>query len=188
MEELLFFLNSIHPLNKDTRNFLISKLQFVEISKKSFLLKEGNVCREIYFVSKGLLRCFYIKHDKEISSWFMREGDVIISVESFFKQTESQEQIQALEDSSLYYISYDEMQFAFANFSDFNTIGRILTEKYYVLSEQRLYSLRMRRASERYLFLLNHFPQILLRVPLKYIASYLGITEETLSRIRSMKY
>ena len=118
----------------------------------------------------------------------MREGDVIISVESFFKQTESQEQIQALEDSSLYYISYDEMQFAFANFSDFNTIGRILTEKYYVLSEQRLYSLRMQRASERYLFLLNHFPQILLRVPLKYIASYLGITEETLSRIRSMKY
>ena len=188
MEELLFFLNSIHPLNKDTRNFLISKLQFVEIPKKNFVLKEGEVCNKIHFVTKGLLRCFYIRNNIEINSLFMREGDVIISVESFFKQTESKEQIQAIEDCSLYYINYDELQFAFENFPDFNSIGRILTEKYYLLSEQRLYSLRMQRANERYLFLLNHFPQILLRVPLKYIASYLGITEETLSRIRALKY
>ena len=188
MEELLSFLNSIHPLNKDTRNFLTSKLQFVEIAKKDFVLKDGEVCRNIYFVTKSLLRCFYFKHNKEVSSWFMREGDVIISVESFFKQIESKEQIQAIEDCSLYYINYDELQFAFENFPDFNSIGRILTEKYYLLSEQRLYSLRMQRSNERYQFLLDHFPQISLRVPLKYIASYLGITEETLSRIRSMKY
>ena len=172
MEELLSFLNSIHPLNKDTRNFLSSKLQFVEIPKKSFVLKEGEVCRKIYFVTKGLLRCFYIRHNKEVSSWFMREGDVIISVESFFKQTESREQIQAIEDCSLYYINYDELQFAFEQFSDFNSVGRILTEKYYLLSERRLSSLRMQRADEKYLFLLNHFPQILLRVPLKYIRYY----------------
>jgi CRP-like cAMP-binding protein len=188
MEELIFFLNSIHPLSKDTNDFLMSRLQFVEISKKSFLLREGDVCREIYFVTKGLLRCFYNKNEKDVSSWFMKEGDVVISVESFLKQTKSKENIQALEDCSLYYINYDELQLAYSNFSDFNSIGRILTEKYYLLSEQRLYSLRMQRASEKYLFLLNHFPQILLRVPLKYIASYLGITEETLSRIRAMKY
>jgi CRP-like cAMP-binding protein len=188
MEELIFFLNSIRPLSKDTNDFLMSRLQFVEISKKSFVLREGDVCREIYFVTKGLLRCFYNKNEKDVSSWFMKEGDVVISVESFLKQTKSKENIQALEDCSLYYINYDELQLAYSNFSDFNTIGRILTEKYYLLSEQRLYSLRMQRASEKYLFLLNHFPQILLRVPLKYIASYLGITEETLSRIRAMKY
>ncbi|MDQ2720436.1 MAG: Crp/Fnr family transcriptional regulator [Bacteroidota bacterium] len=187
MEELIFFLNSIHPLSKDTSDFLMSRLQFVEISKKSFVLREGDVCREIYFVTKGLLRCFYKKNEKDVSAWFMKEGDVVISVESFLKQTKSKENIQALEDCSLYYINYDELQLAYSNFSDFNSIDRILTEKYYLLSEQRLYSLRMQRASEKYLFLLNHFPQILLRVPLKYIASYLGITEETLSRIRAMK-
>ena len=188
MEELMFFLNSIHPLSKETRDFIMSRLQFIEISKKDFVLREGNVCQDIYFVARGLLRCFYNKDEKEVSAWFMKEGDVVISVESFLNQTKSKENIQALEDCSLFYINYDELQFAYSNFSDFNSIGRILTEKYYLLSEQRLYSLRMQRASEKYLFLLNHFPQILLRVPLKYIASYLGITEETLSRIRAMKY
>ena len=117
----------------------------------------------------------------------MKEGDVIISVESFFNQLESKENIQALEDCLLFYVSYDELQYAYQNFPDFNTIGRILTQKYYQLSEQRLYSLRMQRAVERYLFLVDHFPQIIQRVPLKYIASYLGITEETLSRIRAQR-
>ena len=139
MEELLLFLNSIHSLNKETRNFLTSKLKSIEVAKRDFILKEGEICREIYFINTGLLRCFYIKHNKQINSWFMREGDVIVSVESFFQQTQSKENIQALEDCLLYYINYDELQFAYENFPDFNSIGRILTEKYYQLSEQRLY-------------------------------------------------
>jgi CRP-like cAMP-binding protein len=187
MEELLLFLNSIHPLNPNTQDYLIEKLKWIEVPKKNFILKEGHICFNIYFINTGLLRCFYTKEDKEISSWFMKEGDVIISVESFFNQLESKENIQALEDCLLFYVSYDELQYAYKNFPDFNTIGRILTQKYYQLSEQRLYSLRMQRAVERYLFLVDHFPQIIQRVPLKYIASYLGITEETLSRIRAQR-
>ena len=79
------------------------------------------------------------------------------------------------------------MQYLYRNCLEFNFIGRVLTEKYYRLSEQRLYSLRMQRAIERYDFIMERFPQIILRVPSKYIASYLGITEETLSRIRAVK-
>ena len=115
----------------------------------------------------------------------MKENDVIFSVESFLNQTPSYENIQTLEDSNLYYIEYDELQYLYNNCLEFNFIGRVLTEKYYKLSEQRLYSLRMQKANERYNFILNHFPQIILRVPSKYIASYLGISEETLSRIRA---
>lgn len=188
MEELLFFLNSIFPLNRDTKEYLIENLKWTEILKKDFILKEGQVCHNIYFINKGLLRCFYTKNNKEVNSWFMREGDVIISVESFFNQWESKENIQALEDCLLFYIDFQELQYAYQTFPDFNSIGRILTEKYYQLSEQRLYSLRMQRAHEKYQFLINHFPEIIQRVPLKYIASYLGITEETLSRIRSQKH
>ena len=117
----------------------------------------------------------------------MKEGDVIVSVESFFNQSISYENIQALEDSILLFITYDELQFLYNNFPEFNFVGREVLQKYYQLSEQRLYSLRMQRASEKYNFLMNHFPQIIQRVPSKYIASYLGITEETLSRIRAQK-
>jgi CRP-like cAMP-binding protein len=97
----------------------------------------------------------------------MKENDVIFSVESFLNQTPSYENIQTLEDSVLYYIEYTELQYLYNQCPEFNFIGRVVTEKYN--------------------FIMNHFPQIILRVPSKYIASYLGITEETLSRIRAFK-
>ena len=188
MEEIFAYLNTISPINLDTREYLQENLKPMDVPKKKLILKQGHICRNIYFISSGLLRCYYVRNSKEICSWFMKEGDVIISVESFFNQKESKENIQALENSSLFYLSYEELQFAYQNFPDFNSIGRILTEKYYQLCEQRLYSLRMQRAHEKYLFLMKHFPQIVQRVPLKDIASYLGIALETLSRMRAQKY
>ena len=187
MEDLLAYLNSIYPLSESAIEYLIENLKEIEIAKRKFILRKGSICYNIYFVKKGLLRCFYVRNDKEINSWFMKESDVIFSVESFLNQTPSYENIQVLEDAILYYIEYDELQYLYNHCLEFNFIGRVLTEKYYKLSEQRLYSLRMQKASERYEFILNHFPQIILRIPSKYIASYLGITEETLSRIRAFK-
>jgi CRP-like cAMP-binding protein len=117
----------------------------------------------------------------------MREGDVIISVESFFRQSTSYESIQSLEDCELYYISYIELQEIYRNFPEFNFVGRALTERYFCLSEQKLYSIRMMRASERYEYLLQQFPELAMRVPAKYLASYLGITPEMFSKIKSGK-
>ena len=148
-------------------------------------MKAGHVSRDICFISKGLLRCFYLIDDKEVCSWFMKEGDVIVSVESFFQQKESYESIQVLEDCTLYYITYDELQFSFRNFPEFNFVGRVLTERYYTLSEQRLYAMRMQRANDRYAYLMQHHGDLILRVPSKFLASYLGITEVTLSNIKS---
>lgn len=187
MKELIAYLNSIYPLSEKAKDYLLEHLKNIEVPKKKFILKKGRVCYNIYFVQSGLLRCFYIKSDKEINSWFMKESDVIISVESFFNQSPSYENIQALEDCILYYIEYNELQYLYNNCLEFNFVGRVLIEKYYKLSEQRLYSLRMQKAVEKYSFIMNHFPQIIQRVPSKYIASYLGITEETLSRIRALK-
>jgi len=114
----------------------------------------------------------------------MKEGDLIISVESYFNQQPTYENIQAIEDSELFSISHDELNVIYYKFPEFNFIARVLTEKYYTLSEQRLFSLRMQRASERYAHLMKNFPEIIQRVPSTYIASYLGITLETLSRIK----
>lgn len=185
MMELLHFLESIHPMSDGLKEHLAVTLKEKQLSRKEYLLRAGQVSRRICFIARGLLRCFYLKDDQEVSSWFMKEGDVIVSVESFFGQMESYESIVALEDCLLYYITYDELQHIYRHFPEFNFIGRVLLERYYTLSERRLYSLRMQRSPERYEYLLEHHPELIQRVPMKYLASYLGITEETLSRIRS---
>jgi CRP-like cAMP-binding protein len=187
METIINYLDSIYPMSDGCKEQLSSILRLKEISKKDLLLRAGHICQHIYFIQKGLLRCYYYKNDVEISSWFMKEGDVVVSVESFFYQKTSYESIEALEDCELYYIRYNELQELYRNYPEFNFIARVLTEKYYCLSEQRLFSIRMMRAAERYEYLLEHFPVIVGRVPAKYIASYLGITAEMLSKIKSGK-
>lgn len=187
MENLINYLNSVYPLSDELQKHLATVLKFKEVPKKEYLLKAGHVCRNLSFIKKGLFRCFYLQSSIEVSSWFMMEGDFIISVESFFEQKESKESIQALENCNILTIEYSQVQYIYRKFPEFNFIGRVLTEKYYTLSEQRLYSIRMQRSYERYQYMMLNFPEIIQRVPSKYIASYLSVSEETLSRIRSKK-
>ena len=114
----------------------------------------------------------------------MKEGDVIVSIESFYDQQKSYESIQAIEDTELFFIDFDELEYAYREFTEFNFIGRVLTIKYLKLWSRQLYSLRMRSAAERYEWLMEHYPELILRVPAKFIASYLDITEVTLSKIK----
>src|SRR6266496_5247479 len=83
MEKLLLYLNSIHPLSSALIEHLQAILKMKELPKKAYLLKQGSACTNISFIERGLLRCYYEKDDKEVCSWFMKEGDVIISVESY---------------------------------------------------------------------------------------------------------
>jgi len=188
MKDLLYLLGNIHPLSPLLQQYLSDKLKIRTVARKEFLLQSGNISRHIYFIKKGLLRCYYIETGREVCSKFMKEGDFIVAVSSFFEQKESIEYIQAVEDSSLYYICYDELQHIYKHFPEFNFIGRMLTTKCFLLSEQRLKFIRMKQAGDRYQSMLKFFPELVLRVPAKYIASYLGVSEETLSRIRSRKY
>jgi CRP-like cAMP-binding protein len=186
MELLLNFLHTIQPLSSELRDYLSDKIEIKEYPKRSFLLKAGRVSSHIYFIERGLFRCFYTREDedREVCAWFMKEGDVIASVDSFFNQTPSYENIQALEDSVVHFISWRELQNIYEKFPEFNFIGRKLVEKYYVLSEQRIYSLRMKRSFDRYHWLMKNYPELIQRVPSKFIASYIGNTQETVSRIR----
>jgi CRP-like cAMP-binding protein len=118
----------------------------------------------------------------------MKEGDICVSIESFYDQAKSYESIQAIEDTDLFFIDHEELENIYMKHPEFNWIGRILTIKYLKLWSQQLYAIRMQNASERYAWLLEYHPDLLLRVPQKYIASYLDITPETLSKIRSVKY
>lgn len=186
MDQLLDFLDSIYPLSPPLRQHLTKILRTKHVKKKHFHLHAGQVCSQICFIESGLLKCFY-KDDygNEICSWFMKEGDIIVSVESFFKQERSYQFIQAVEDSVIHGITYDELQYLFNTFIEFNFIGRTLLQKYYCLAEQRLYSIRMKRASERYEYMLENSSELLSRVSKKDMASYLGIAKETYSRVSS---
>lgn len=181
-------LNNIHPLSPGLHQYLSQKLKSTTIAKKAFLLRPGQVSRHIYFIRTGLLRCYYIQNKQEVCSKFLKEGDIIVSASSFFLQKESYEAVQALENAVLWSISYDELQYIYKSFPEFNVIARVLSIKSYLLSEQRLNFIRMKNAADRYTSMLEHFPELVLRVPSKYLASYLSVSVETLSRIRSNKY
>lgn len=185
MVMLIQLLNTIQPLSSALKGHLEETIKTKELEKRSFVLKAGHVSRYVFFIQRGLLRCFYEKNNHEVCSWFMKEGDVMISVESFYLQKPSYESIEALEDCVVQYIEYAELQYIYRHFPEFNFIGRVLTEKYYTLSEQRLFSMRMQRSQDRYQYLLDNHPELILRVPAKYLASYLGIEETTLSKIKS---
>ena len=188
MKELLLLLNNIHPLSPDLHQYLSEKLKTASVAKKEFLLKAGHISRQICFIKKGLLRCYHIDNGQEVCSKFLKEGDIIVSASSFFLQKESHEFIQSIEDSVVWYICYDELQYMYKHFPEFNIIARVLSIKSYMLSEQRLDFIRRKQAAARYNNMLEFFPELVLRVPAKYIASYLSISVETLSRIRSRKY
>src|SRR5262245_44029127 len=129
MKELLSLLNNIHPLSPALHQYLSQKLKTTTIEKKQFLLQAGQVNRHIYFIRKGLLRCYYIQNEQEVCSKFLKEGDIIVSASSFFLQKESYESIQALENAVLWSVCYDELQYIYKNFHEFNTIGRVLSIK-----------------------------------------------------------
>ena len=187
MNNVLNHLQSIQAFPPGLKERLQKIIRKKEVSRKEYLLEAGHTCRDIYFIEKGIFRCYYLKDGVEVCSWFMKEKDVCIAVKSFYRQQPSVEYIQALEDSVVYCISFEDLQRLYRDFPSFNFTGRVLTEHYYMLSEDRSSSIRMLRAHERYAWLMEHFPELLLRVPAKYIASYLGMTEVTLSVIRGRK-
>lgn len=184
METLFNFLQSVHPLSPGLQTYLATHLKERSIPRKGYLLKAGHICRSICFIESGLLRCYYTKGDTEVSSWFMKEGDVVISIESFFHQQQSYETIQALEDTKLYSIEFSELHHIYREFPEFNFTGRALTERYYILWTQLLHAIRMKTAEEKYAWLLENFPGFILRIPAKYLASWLSISETYFSDVR----
>ena len=154
---------------------------------KRIILKEGQVSQRIYFIKTGFIRAYYYKAGKEFTSWFMGEGEIIVSVYSFFSRKPSFENIEVLEDCVLQSINWDQLQSIYKNFPEFNLTGRIITEQYYIRSEERAINLQTLTATQRYEKLLLNYPGILQKASLGQIASFLSIKQETLSRIRGKK-
>lgn len=184
MDILFNLLESINPLSEGLRTYLNMNVESKPVKRKEFLLRKTQVSSNIYFIESGLFRCFYEIDNKTISSWFMFESDMIVSVNSFFRQIPSYENIQALEDSLVHFISYDKLQYIYKEYPEFNIHGRRLTEMYYMKCDERLFAMRTKTTAERFEFLVKHHSDYLLRIPSKYLATYLGMQESTFSRAK----
>ena len=185
MISLLEFLESVKKLSPELKHHLDSIIRQENFLKHQFLLRDGEVSSHIYFIDKGFTRAFNNFNGKPTTNWFMKEMDIIVSVKSFFRREKSSENIEAIEDTLVSYISYDELENTYDSFPEFNIVGRKILTHYYIQCEERINDLRNKNAVEKHTEMLLKFPDIYYRAPLGNIASYLGITLETLSRIRS---
>lgn len=184
IEKLLHRLNALHQMDEPLIERVKELAQIVMYPKKTFLLKDGQVCDKACMVVKGLARAYYINEDRDITSRFMDEGFIITSWVSYYQQQPGDEYIEAMEDTTLACIRYNEIQQLYKEYPQFNIVGRKQTEYSLYLAEMRTRMLRKHTAEEKYNFFLEQHPNLINRVPLKHIATYLGMNEETLSRIR----
>lgn len=187
LEELIKHLNNIYPLSPGLIKDIWDFGQIKEYKKDDLILKEGGVANYTSYVLKGAVRSYYLKDDEEITTKFLQEGSYITSTYSYFSRKPGNENIIALEDVTLACYHYDHMQQMYKNHLEFNIHGRKFTELYLYSAEIELYNLRKTKAEDRYRYFVKHYPQLLQRAPLKHIATYLGMSLETLSRIRAQK-
>lgn len=185
MERLLKHLKDIHSLSDDIEEKLRESFKQVVLPKGEYLITEGRTCRYLYFLEQGCLRGFYNLDGKEVTHWFGFEGDFVTSFHSFITQEPAVESIQLLEGCVLWAISRDTLNELLSTYHKAERLLRMAYEKYYIRLEERYVNSQFKTAAELYEHLLGCTPHIIERVPLGFIASYLGMSQETLSRVRS---
>lgn len=171
-------------LNEKELDISMSFFKIIKLNKGDFLSREGEVCSKLTIVRSGILRSFFNKDGEQLTTYFNIEGTVATALRSYIKEVPAYENIQALTDVELLCIEKTAMNELFENIPSWNKLARIVMEQLYVKMEERSISLQYDTAKERYLNFLEEFPNVIHRVPLQYIASFVGITPETLSRIR----
>lgn len=183
---LLSLLNKFIRLDTDMQRQLAGYMQPVTVNKGDFYLQQGKVSNYLAFMVSGAMRVYHLANDKEYTSYFNFGGrnPFVSSYSSFISRTPSQENIHALDDSELIQIHYDDLQKLYAASPQFEKLGRLIAEYNYTLAVERIYSLQHDTAQQRYIQLLDMYPNLVNAVPHHYIASYLGITPESLSRLR----
>lgn len=155
------------------------------MSKNSFFLKEEQLSHEYLFLESGFMRAFTHDTDgNEVTTNFYTGNNIVFEAASFFNHTRSQENIQALTDCQAYVITFDALNVLFHSIPAFREFGRAMLVKGFVTLKQRTLSLINETAEERYTHLLSHHKEIFQHAQLKHIASYLGITDTSLSRVR----
>lgn len=174
-------------LTSECKDQLKKVSTILNLSKETTLVKEGDFADKIYFIAQGCARAFYVKDGKDITDWFAFENDFISSINSFFLNIPSPHYIEVLEKSTLLQISRANINLLSEEYPEFDRLTKLVITKTMLQQQQRIASMQFETAQLKYENLLKIRPNITQRVALTHIASYIGITLETLSRIRNPK-
>jgi signal-transduction protein with cAMP-binding, CBS, and nucleotidyltransferase domain len=184
MTELFDVINSFQKLDSETTQAVQKYFVEEKFKKNEFIIKEGKICKKVYFIKSGIVRRFCLENGREVTRWIYTDHQFITSLSSFFEQKPSFENFQACDKTIVYSLSYsdEEILLQYPLFSNFH----IKQLRLYLSKINEFHHLfRVMNAQEKYLFLLTSFPQIIIRSKLKHIASLIGVSQETLSRIRA---
>jgi CRP-like cAMP-binding protein len=180
-----YFLRQITPISDKEFDETVIFFQEQTLRKGDFFVKQGKICRQIAFINKGVLRTFYLNNKaEETTSCFCTENSLTTSYKSYILQQPSTLSIQALEDTELLVIDYENLERLYSTSMVWQNIGRAFAQREYIVMEQYASVLNNETAKEKYLRLLKEQPTVLQKANIEDIASYLGITRRTLSRIR----
>jgi CRP-like cAMP-binding protein len=184
-DNLIQFIQQILPMSPDRAEQVVAKFNPMKIERNGYILKAGTVCHASHFMEKGIARSYTYDHEgNEVTTAFYPANTYTSDLLSFFKRTPAKEYIQAITNCETWYITYEDMQASFHAIPEFREFGRLNIVNQYSLLKERMLSNLQETADQRYSDLIHSHPEILQHVPLKYIASYLGIADTSLSRIR----
>ena len=172
-------------MTHDELDILESVLVPMRLAKGEMILREGEVCRNIYYIEKGLVRQFYFKKDKDITENMAVEGSIVMCIESLFKEEPTLLQIKAIEPAIIYALPKAKLEQVALHNVNIQILYRKILEESLIQSQIHADMVRFETAKNRYLRLYKMSPKLILRAPLVYIASYLQMTPETLSRVRA---
>ena len=184
-QKLIQFFKNSNLVSSKAAEEIANTFSPKEVKKNDFLLKEGRVCNEYFFLENGFIRAF--AHDidgNDVTTNFYSAGHVVFEVSSFFNRTISKENFQSIVDSEGWYITYEQLNTLFHSMHEFRDFGRSILVKGFSSLKIRMLSMITETAEQRYDALLKTNPEIFQHAALKHIASYLGITDTSLSRIR----
>ena len=154
------------------------------LARHDILLRPGEICKNIYFVESGLLRCFYHHGGKEVTSWFAQKGDFCWSPESFLHQKPGIEQIEALEENTVIsFFSFDALRCIYTLFPEFRALEESVTQRHLLAVQRKMQAMWMQQSPARLAWFQQEFPGLQKRIHGKHLASWLGITEVMMSRI-----
>jgi CRP-like cAMP-binding protein len=181
---IISFLERIHKISQPAKDVLIELIKTNCYAKNEIIQDIGSKCKNIYFVKEGCARIFYFKDGHDITEHFAFENELIVRAESLFTGKSTSKGIQAIDQTTIISIDSEALFKSYDTHQDLERLFRILFEREYVNTVKRIESLQFKSAKERYLELLQTTDYVQ-KIPLKYLATYLGITQVSLSRIRA---
>jgi len=179
------YINAVYALPLGSANKILALVDPVFFNKGDLIFEESRIENYIYIIQKGVARAYKMHNDTEVTFWFGLEGDAIISIKNYVEGQNSYENIEALEPVTAYRISTNALKKLFEEDIYIANWGRVYAEKEMLKTEERLIARQFKSAKDRYLELICKNPEIIKRIALGHIASYLGITQVSLSRIRA---